>query len=124
MCVLKHFLKTFRSRSLTVLVPGEVGLGLVAGPGLARLVDGHDAELVPLALAQPRHPRLQLVDGRHAVVVVRDEGVEPAAELVLLLDDEVGDGPPAVVSGLVPAQRHALVVEVHDARLPRLGGRL
>ena len=89
---------------LTVFVSAEVGFGFRRGFGLSRLVDCDDPELVPLALAQPRHPGLELVDGRHAVLVVRDEGVEPAAELVLLLDDVVCDGPPAVVLGLVPAQ--------------------
>ena len=89
---------------LTVFVSAEVGFGFGRGFGLSRLVDCDDPELVPLALAQPRHPGLELVDGRHAVLVVRDEGVKPAAELVLLLDDVVCDGPPAVVLGLVPAQ--------------------
>ena len=89
---------------LTVFVSAEVGFGFRRGFGLSRLVDCDDPELVPLALAQPRHPGLELVDGGHAVLVVRDEGVEPAAELVLLLDDVVCDGPPAVVLGLVPAQ--------------------
>jgi hypothetical protein len=37
---------------LTVLVPAQVGLGLEAGPGLARLVDRHHAELVPFSLAR------------------------------------------------------------------------
>merc|ERR1719384_2567279 len=65
-----------------VFVSAEVGFGFGRGFGLSRLVDCDDPELVPLALAQPRHPGLELVDGRHAVLVVRDEGVEPAAELV------------------------------------------
>jgi hypothetical protein len=42
------------------------------------------------------------------------------SKLVLLLYDEVGDGPAAVLHGPVPPQGHGLVVEVHDARLPRL----
>jgi hypothetical protein len=37
---------------LTVLVPAQVGLGLEAGPGFARLVDRHHAELVPFSLAR------------------------------------------------------------------------
>ena len=101
----------------------EVWLGLGRGVGLARLVDRNDTELVPLALAQAGHPRLQLVDGRHAVLVVRDEGVEPAAEFVFLLDDVVGDGPAAVVLGLVPPQGDGFVVKVHDSRLAGRAGR-
>ena len=40
-------------------------------------------ELVLLAEGQSGHPGLQLRDGGHAVGVVRDEGLEPAAKLVL-----------------------------------------
>ena len=42
------------------------------------------------------------------------------SELVLLLDDEVCDGPASVVDRFVPAQRDGLVVEVDNAGLPRL----
>ncbi len=42
------------------------------------------------------------------------------SKLVLLLNDEVGDGPATVLHGPVPPQGHGLVVKVHDARLPRL----
>ncbi len=42
------------------------------------------------------------------------------SKFVLLLYDEVGDGPTAVLHGPVPPQGHGLVVEVHDAGLPRL----
>ena len=58
-----------------------------AWPRLPCLVDGYDPELVPLALAQTGNPGLQLVDGARAVVVVRHQGVEPTAELVLFLDN-------------------------------------
>ena len=109
--------------ALTVLVSTEVGFGLWRRLRLSGLVGGYDAELVPLALAEPRDPRLQLVDGGAAVVVVRHERVEPSAKLVLLLDDVVGDGPAAVVQRLVPLQRHRLVVELADARLLGLRGR-
>ena len=108
---------------LTILMSAEVGLGLETGERLPCLVDGHYAELVPLALAEPGHARLQLVDGGAAVVIVRHEGVEPSAELVLLLDDVVGDGTAAVVQRLVPLQGHRLVVELADARLFGLRGR-
>ena len=88
---------------LTVLVPGQVGLGLIAWPRLPGLVNRHNPELVPLALAQTRHPGLQLVNCGAAVVIIRDEGVKPAAEFVFLLDDEMCDGPTSVISGLVPS---------------------
>lgn len=52
-----------------------------------------------------------LVYRRAAVLVVRDQRVKPAAELVFLLDDVVGDGAPAVLLGLLPPQGHRLVVE-------------
>ena len=93
------------SNKLTVFVSGEVGLSLVTGPGLARLVDRDYPELVPLALAQARHSRLQLVDCCCAVLVVSDESVKPAAELVFLLNDIVRDGAATVLLGLVPSQR-------------------
>ena len=54
-----------------------------------------------------------------AVLVVGDEGVEPPAELVLLLYYVVGDGPPPVVRGGEPAQGDGAVVEVHDVGVPR-----
>ena len=87
---------------LTVLVSAEVRFGMRARIRLSCLVDRDDPELVPLALAQAGHAGLQLVDGGLAVLVVRDQGVEPSSELVLLLDDVVGDGAAAVVLGLVP----------------------
>ena len=90
---------------------------------LSCLVDRDDPELVPLALAQAGHAGLQLVDCGLAVLVVGDQGVEPSAELVLLLDDVVGDGSAAVVLGLVPPQGHGLVVEVGDLGLAGLAGR-
>ena len=93
-------------------------LGFRGRLGFAGLVDGDDPELVPLALAEAGHARLQLVYRRHAVLVVRDEGVEPAAELVFLLDDVVGDGAPTVVLRLLPPEGHRLVVEVDNVGLP------
>ena len=75
----------------------------ITWPRFSCLVDGHNPELVPLALAKPRHPRLQLVDGGHAIVVVRDQGVKPTSELVFLLDDKMSDGPASVISGFVPS---------------------
>ena len=47
------------------------------GLRLAGLVDRDDPELVPLPLAEAGNPRLKVVDGRTAVVVVRYQGVEP-----------------------------------------------
>ena len=58
-----------------------------AWPRLSCLVDGYHPELVPLALAQTGNPGLQFVDGARTVVVVRHQGVEPTAELVLFLDN-------------------------------------
>ena len=157
-------------------------LRLHAWRRVAGLVDGDDAELVPLALAQPRDAGLQLVDpggwggaGRRlggeerereretlancprahptnigttrsthtqkkkiaplaepegsrnvfwspsslclAVCVVGDERVEPPAELVLLLDDVVGDGAAAVVGRGQPAKGHRPVFKVDDLEL-------
>ena len=100
-----------------------MGLGLVAGPGLPGLVDRHDPELVPLALAQPRHPRLQLVNGRHAVVVIRDESVKPAAEFVFLLNDVVCNGTAAVIFGFIPSQCDGFVVEINNLGFARLAWR-
>ena len=88
---------------LTVLVPGQVGLGLVAWPGLPGLVDRHDPELIPLALAKTRHPRLKLVNGGAAVVIVGNQGVKPAAKFVFLLNYEMCNGATSVISGLVPS---------------------
>ena len=42
----------------------------------------------------------------------------------LFLYDEMRDRSAAVLSGLVPPQRHALVVEVHNSGLSRLARRL
>ena len=97
----------------------EVGLSFGGGLGLASLVDSDDPELVPLALAQAGHPRFQLIDGGCTVLVVCDEGVEPAAKFVFLLDDVVGDGATSILLGLVPPKSDRLVVEVHNLRLAR-----
>ena len=51
---------------------------------------------------QARDPSLQLSDSCGAVCVIRDESLEPAAKLVLLLDDVVSDGAAAVSDRLVP----------------------
>ena len=109
--------------TLTVLVSAEVGFGLRRWVGLSCLVDGDHSELVPLAFTQPGHASLQLVDGRHTVLVVGDEGIEPAAELVFLLDDVVADGAAAVTLGLLPPECDGLVVEVDNLWFTRLAGR-
>ena len=110
-------------RLLTVFVSAEVGFGFGGRLRLSGLVDSDHSELVPLALAKAWHSRLQLVNGGSAVLVVGDESVEPAAELVFLLDDVVGDGAATVLLRLVPSQRHRLVVEVDNLRLSRCAGR-
>ena len=55
----------------------------------ASLVDSNDSELVPFALTEAWNARFQLLDGGHTVVVVGDEGVEPASEFVFLLNNVV-----------------------------------
>ena len=95
----------------------EVRFRVRRGVRLSGLVDGDDPELVPLSLAKSGHAGLQVVDRRVAVLVVGDEGVKPAAKLVLLLNDVVRDRPAAVVLRLVPLQGHGLVVEVCDLGL-------
>ncbi len=75
-------------------------LRLPAGLRLARLRDRNYAKDVALAEAEAGNAGLQFSDSGDTVVVVRLEGVVPAAELVLLLDDVMRDGTPAVVPGL------------------------
>ena len=77
-----------------------------------------------ITFAEPGDSGLELVNSCHAVVVVRDESVKPAAELVFLLDDEVSDGAATAVSRFIPAQRHTLVVKINNSRLSGLTGRL
>ena len=91
--------------------------------GFAGFVNCDYAELIPLALAEARNSGLQLVNCGCAVLVVCDESVEPAAELVFLLDDVVGDGAATVLLRLVPSQRHRLVVEVDNLGFSRGTGR-
>merc|ERR1712211_140966 len=102
---------------------GKVGFGFGGRLRLSGLVDSDHSELVPLALAQAWHSRLQLVNSGSAVLVVGDESVEPAAELVFLLDDIMGDGAATVLLRLVPSQRHRLVVEVDNLGFSRGTGR-
>ena len=104
---------------LTVFVSAEVRFGFRGRLRLSGLVDGDHSELVPLALAQARHSRLQLVDCCCAVLVVRDESIKPAAELVFLLNDIVRDRAATILLGLVPSQRDRLVVEVDNLWLSR-----
>ena len=108
---------------LTVFVPAEVRFGFGGRLRLSGLVDGDHSELVPLALAQTRHSGLQLVDCRRAVLVIGDESIKPAAELVFLLNDIVRDGTATVLLGLVPSQCDRLVVEVDNLWLSRGTGR-
>ena len=108
---------------LTVFVSAEVGFGFGGRLGLSGLVDSDHSELVPLALAQARHSRLQLVDCCCAVLVVGDESVKPAAKLVFLLNDIVRDRAATILLGLVPSQCDRLVVEVDNLRLSRCAGR-
>ena len=107
---------------LTVFVPAEVGFGFGGRLRLSGLVDGDDSELVPFALAQARHSRLQLVDCCCAVLVVGDESIKPAAKLVFLLNDVVRDRAATVLLGLVPSQRDRLVVKVDNLWLSRGAG--
>ena len=72
-----------------------------------------------LTFTEPGNSGLQLVNGGHAVIIVRDESVKPAAELVFLLDDEMCDGSPSVISWLVPSQCHRFVIKVHNSWLSR-----
>ena len=97
---------------LTVFVSAEMGLGLDAGVGLAGLVHCDEPKLVPLSQTEAGNAGLELLYGGRAVGVVCDEGVEPAAERVLLLDDVVTDWAATVVGRGRPAQSHGLVVEV------------
>ena len=85
-------------------------LRLPAGLRLARLRDRNHAKDVALAEAEAGYPGLQFGNGGHTIVVVRLEGVVPAAELVLLLDDVVRDGTPAVVPGLKGRWPHKFLI--------------
>ena len=49
-----------------------------------------------------------------AVLIISYEGIKPAAELVLLLDDIVCDGTASIVLGFVPPQRDRFVVKVNN----------
>ena len=104
-------------------MPAEVRFGFGGRLRLSGLVDGDNSELVPFALAQAWHSRLQLVDCCCAVLVVGDESIKPAAKLVFLLDDVVRDRAATVLLGLVPSQGDRLVVEVDNLRLSRGAGR-
>ena len=104
---------------LTVFISAEMRLGLDAGVGLAGLIDRDDSELVPLSETEAGDAGLELLDGGRAVGVVSHEGVEPAAEGVLLLNDVVRYGSAAVVGGGRPAQGHRLMVEIHDLGISR-----
>ena len=87
------------------------------------LVDSDHPELIPLAFAETRYPCFQLINGGHTVLVVSDECIKPSSELVLLLDDVVGDGSASIVLGLLPAQCDGLVVKVNNLWFTRLTGR-
>ena len=87
---------------LTVLVPGQVGLGLVARPRLPGFVGRHDPELIPLALAQTWNASFQFLDGGGAIVVIGDQCVEPTAEFVFLLNNVVTNGSSTSVFGFGP----------------------
>ena len=100
-----------------------MGLGFGGGVGLSGLVDGNHPELVPLALAQAGHACLQLVDGGCAVLVVCDEGIEPASELVFLLDDVMRNWATTILFWLVPSESDRFVVKVNNLWLTRLAGR-
>ena len=91
-------------RLLTVFVSAEVGFGFGGRLRLSGLVDSDHSELVPLALAKAWHSRLQLVNGGHTVLVIGDEGIKPATELVFLLNDVVCDGSTAVILGFSPSE--------------------
>ncbi len=93
-----------------VLVATEVRLRLPTGLRFARLRDRNHAKDVAFAEAEAGNAGLQLGNGGHTVVVVRLEGVVPAAELVLLLDDVVRDGTPAVVPGLKGRWPHKFLI--------------
>ena len=89
------------------------------GVRFAGLINGDNAELVPFAFAEAWDAGLQLFNGGHAVVVVGDEGVEPASKLVFLLNDIVADGAASIILGFAPSEGHWLVIKVHDLRLTR-----
>ena len=110
-------------RLLTVFVSAEVGFGFGGRLRLSGLVDSDHSELVPLALTKAGHASLQLVNSRHAVLVVSDEGVKPASELVFLLDDVVADGTAAIALRLLPPECDGFVVKVDNLGFTRLAGR-
>ena len=82
--------------------------------GFTGFVNCDHAELIPLALAEARNSRLQLVNCGRAVLVVCDESVEPAAEFVFFLNDVVCDGTTSVVLWFVPPEGYGFVVKVHN----------
>ena len=99
---------------------GKMWFSFITWPRFSGFVDSNNPELVPLALAETGHPCLQLVDGGHAVVIVRDQSVKPASKLVLLLDDKMGDWPSSVISRFVPSQCYTFVVKINNSRLSGL----
>ena len=104
-------------------MPAEVRFGFGGRLRLSGLVDGDHSELVPLALAQARHSRLQLVDCCCAVLVVSDESIKPSSELVFLLDDVVTDGTATVALWFLPPQCDGFVVKVNNLWFTGLAGR-
>ena len=100
----------------------KVRFSFVAWPRLSRLVDRHNPELIPLALTQTRHPRLQLINGGHAVIIISDQSIKPASELVFLLDDEVSDRSSSIISWFVPSQSHTFIIKVNNSWLSRFTG--
>ena len=106
-----------------VLVATEVGLRLTTRLGFAGFRHGDHAEHVPFAQTQPRDAGLQFRNRRRTVVVVGFQRIVPAAELILLLDDVVVDGPTAVVQRFGPAQCDWLLVVVGYAQVGGFAGR-
>jgi hypothetical protein len=92
-------------------------LRLPTGLRLARLRDRNHAKDVALAEAEAGNAGLQFGNSGDTIVVVRLEGVVPAAELVLLLDDVVRDGTPAVVPVLRYVGPHKFLFRILQKEL-------
>ena len=102
----KIFINMERRRTVGIL--GQDALVAVERLRLALVVDGLDAELVPLA-------RLEAGDLGVGCVPVGPRGRLPATgRRVHLLDDVAGDRQAAVVLGLLPLELAVALVDVCD----------
>ena len=98
----------------------EVRFGFRRWFRFSRLVDSDHSELIPLALTQTRHSCLQLINGGHAVLIISDQSIKPASELVFLLDDVVGDGSASIILRFLPSQCDGFIVKINNLWLSRL----